>query len=257
MRSDLPHLASAVMLGIAMKIAEGLYSISERKGRVHAFLVDAGAELILVDTLYDVGAGPLLAYLRDFGRPVTDIRHIVLTHAHRSHLGGVALLKRITGATVYAHESEADIIAGERKAQAVTLRPIRPVWRYRNVYIPFQVGLALGFGAHPPCPVDAALDEGDTIGPLHVLHAPGHTPGHLALYWPESGALLSGDAIATWPELAPGWRAFNLNPRRHAHTLERLAGLDAQVVGVGHGEPITHEAQAHVRELAETAAKWA
>lgn len=45
-----------------------------------------------------------------------SLKHILLTHAHRSHLGRLAELKRMSGATVYAHEWEADIIAGERKA---------------------------------------------------------------------------------------------------------------------------------------------
>ena len=45
-----------------------------------------------------------------------SLKHILLTHAHRSHLGGLSELKRMSGATVYAHEWEADIIAGERKA---------------------------------------------------------------------------------------------------------------------------------------------
>jgi glyoxylase-like metal-dependent hydrolase (beta-lactamase superfamily II) len=83
-----------------------------------------------------------------------------------------------------------------------------------------------------------------------VLHIPGHSPGHLGFHWPERRFLIAGDAIATWPELCPGWQAFTLNERLHARSLRRLAGLEPRVVGVGHGEPVTAAAAERVHELA-------
>ena len=58
-----------------------------------------------------------------------------------------------------------------------------------------SIRAALGLGKHPPCDVDAYIHDGDRIGPLHVVHAPGHTPGHLAFYWPERRMLFCGDAV--------------------------------------------------------------
>jgi glyoxylase-like metal-dependent hydrolase (beta-lactamase superfamily II) len=156
----------------------------------------------------------------------------------------VAALKRATGATVLAHEWEADIVAGERRAQPVTLRPMQSLR-----LLPFQLGLALGRPKHVPCPVDDAVGNDDAVGPLQVLHAPGHSPGHLAFFWPERGVLLAGDAIATWPELCPGWKAFTLNEEQHADSLRRMAALDARVVCVGHGDAITQDAADLVRRL--------
>jgi glyoxylase-like metal-dependent hydrolase (beta-lactamase superfamily II) len=232
-----------------MEIASGVYSLGQPQGgHVHAFLLDDGGELTLIDTLYDTDAHRVLAQIRRLGRPVTDLKHIILTHGHRSHLGGLATLKRLSGATVYAHEWEADIIAGERKAQAISALPQRPLRTYWPTYH-LQLGLAIGVGKHPPCPIDETVHDGDRIGPLEVLHAPGHSPGHLALHWPARRALFAGDAIATWPELSPGWPAFNLNLRQHHASLRRMAALDAEVVAVGHGEPITTRAAASVQGL--------
>ena len=228
-----------------IEVAPGVHALGGKKGgRVRAFLLDHG-ELTLVDTLFEDDARGVLAALRELGRNPGDLTRIVLTHAHRSHLGGVAALKRATGATVLAHEWEADIVAGERRAQPVTLRPVQSLR-----LMPFQLGLALGRPRHVPCPLDDAVGNDDVVGPLQVLHAPGHSPGHLAFFWHERGVLLAGDAIATWPELCPGWKAFTLNEEQHAESLRRMAALDARVVCVGHGDAITQDAADVVRRLA-------
>jgi glyoxylase-like metal-dependent hydrolase (beta-lactamase superfamily II) len=227
-----------------IEVAPGVHALGGKKGgHVRAFLLDHG-ELTLVDTLFEDDARGVLAALRGLGRSPGELKRIVLTHAHRSHLGGVAALKRATGATVLAHEWEADIVAGERRAQPVTLRPMQSLR-----LMPFQLGLALGRPRHVPCPVDDAVGNDDAVGPLQVLHAPGHSPGHLAFFWPERGVLLAGDAIATWPELCPGWKAFTLNDEQHAESLRRMAALDARVVCVGHGDAITQDAADVVRRL--------
>jgi glyoxylase-like metal-dependent hydrolase (beta-lactamase superfamily II) len=147
---------------------------------------------------------------------------------------------------VYAHSWEADIVAGDRRAQAVSIVPHQSIR-----LIPFQLGLWLDRPRHAPCPVDELLDEGDTIGPLHVMHSPGHSPGHLTFWWPERRFLIAGDGIATWPNLCAGWKVFNLNHVQHKATLARLASFDAITVGVGHGDPITEDAADSLHQLAE------
>jgi glyoxylase-like metal-dependent hydrolase (beta-lactamase superfamily II) len=241
-----------------MKIAHGVYSIGQRKGgHVHAFLLEEDEGLTLIDTLYDTDARLILNQIKSIGREVTDLKRILLTHGHRSHLGGLAILKILSGATIYSHSWEADIIAGERTAQPVPLWPMRPPQAYWRVYH-LQLGAALGRGKHPPCPVDEplgeqALKDESTVGPVRVIHTPGHSPGHLAFYWPERQVLFAGDAIATYPIFAAGWPAFTLNPVQHRASLERMAQLDVDVVAVGHGEPITEGAAERMRSLVEGA----
>jgi glyoxylase-like metal-dependent hydrolase (beta-lactamase superfamily II) len=211
---------------------------------VRAFLVDDGHELTLVDTLFEGDARHVLEALRALGRRADELKHIVITHGHRSHLGGLAVLKEASGAIVYAHEWEADIVSGDRRAQPVTLRPMQSLRIF-----PFQLGIALGVPKHTPCEVDRAVGEGDRVGPLEVLHAAGHSPGHLAFSWPERGFLIAGDAIATWPHFSAGWKAFNLNVEQHEESVRRMAGIGAKVVGVGHGDPIVEDAADRVRSL--------
>ena len=229
------------------ELAPGVHSLGHGKGgHVHAFLLDHAGELTLVDTLFESDGRLVLAELDRLGRPHSDLKRIALTHAHRSHLGGLAALKRASGATVYAHAWEADIIGGERRAQPVTLLPKQSLR-----LIPFRVGLRFNVPKHAPCPVDEGLEDGDEFGPLQVMHAPGHSPGSLAFYWPERSFLIAGDTLATWPELCTGWTAFNLNQTQTHASVRRMAALEARLVGVGHGDPITADAIDRVHGLAE------
>lgn len=228
------------------ELAPGVHSLGGSKGgHVRAFLVDSGGELTLVDTLFHDDAREVLGALHALGRGPRDVKRIVLTHAHRSHLGGAATLKRETGAQVLSHEWEADVVAGDRPAQSVGLKPTRPFRTY-----PFQVGIFLNRPRHRPCPVDGAVADGDAVGPLEVLHAPGHSPGHLAFHLADRGLLIAGDAIATWPRFEAGWPAFTLNPDQHRESLARFASLEPRIVAVGHGDAVEGDVAAKVHELA-------
>jgi glyoxylase-like metal-dependent hydrolase (beta-lactamase superfamily II) len=226
------------------EIAPGVHSLGHEKGgHVHAFLLDDGGELSLVDTLFEDDAHLVLEAINALGRKVTDLKRIAITHGHRSHLGGVAALQRASGAEVLAHEWEADIVGGDRRAQPVSMRP------RQLKLVPFQLGLRLNRPKHQPCPVDGTLNDGDAFGPLQVIHAAGHSPGHLAFWWPERRFLIAGDAVATWPQFSAGWPGFNLNEKQHLDSVRKMAALDAQVVGVGHGDPITENAADRVHSL--------
>lgn len=231
-----------------MEIAAGIYSMSQSKGaNVHAFLLDDGNGLTLIDTLYDSDGHRILAELQRIGKTAQDIKHIVMTHCHRSHLGGLARLKQLSGAPIYAHEWEADLIAGERKQQPVSWLPHQParVW-------PLQIALNLGVAKHPPAAVDNYVHEGDRVGPLRIVACPGHSPGHLSFWWEERRLLIAGDAICTWPTLLLGWRGFTLNLRQHKESVRRLAEFDSEILCVGHGDPLPSGAAQQIRAALPT-----
>ena len=230
-----------------MQVAPGIYSMGQEEGgHVHAFLLDGGSGLTLIDTMYDDDARHVMAELSRIGKAPADIKHIILTHAHKSHVGGVAALKQSSGAEVCAHDWEVDIIAGRRKATRVSLFPPRkPLAVYK-----LQAGLALGLGRHVPCEVDRRLKAGDHIGPLQVVETPGHTPGSLSFWWPERRALFAGDVVATWPEFEAGWPGLTLDNDRNLRSVEQLTDFgNAEILCVGHGEPIAQGAAAALKSL--------
>jgi len=231
-----------------MQLAPGVYSLGINKGfESHAYLIDDGTGLTLIDTLFDADARVILDQIRAIGRPITDLKHIVLTHAHRSHLGGAAALKGMSGATIYSHAWEADIMAAERVAQQVSWQPQDPIVTYL-----FQVGNNINISKHAPFKVDQYVEDGETVGPLIVVHTPGHTPGHLAFWLADPRILFCGDAVVTSPKFMAGWPAFTLNKRQHADSLYKLAAYNANILAFGHGEPITTDAVAKLQGLLPT-----
>lgn len=218
------------------EITKGVYSMGHPKaGRVHGYLIDSGDGLILIDTLYDHDARRVVQNIKNRGWSPRDIKHLVLTHAHFSHMAGLARLKHLSDAPVYAHATEADIVAGHREAQRVSLFPRRPFRMYH-----IQAGCALGFGTHFPCGVDFTVGEGDMIGPIRVLHTPGHTPGSLCFHWPEKKFLVTGDLVVSYPRVEAGWKGLTLNFQQSRESMARITRLpDVEILGVGHGEPIT------------------
>ena len=100
-------------------------------------------------------------------------------------------------------------------------------------------------------------DELDVPGRPRIVHAPGHSNGHVVFHFPDRGALLAGDVIVTYnpltgrsgPQIMPG--AFNVSSGQALASLERIETLEAGVVVVGHGDPWTGgvaEAVARARE---------
>jgi glyoxylase-like metal-dependent hydrolase (beta-lactamase superfamily II) len=46
-----------------------------------------------------------------------------------------------------------------------------------------------------PISVDEQVSDGDMIGNRKVIHTPGHTPGHISLYYEKDKLLLGADSI--------------------------------------------------------------
>lgn len=236
-----------------MEVADGVYDVGPARrgyfkaGYSKAAIVEDGDGLIVIDTLYDADARDILRVLSENGWSPTDIKHILLTHAHRGHLGGVATLKALSGAPVYAHAWEADIVSGDRARQEPSIFVLTPWQAYPII---FFGRLTARFNRHEPVSVDHVIDEGDRIGPLRTLHTPGHTPGHLAFIWPERNVLITGDAFVTWPMPCPGWPNAMLNRPQSWETLDRLSSFDVDVIVPGHGDSIVENGAAVLKELA-------
>lgn len=105
-----------------------------------------------------------------------SVGHILLTHAHFDHVGGLGELKELTTAPIAMHADAQTML--ERAPAAAAM------W---------------GFAVDPPPPPDAFVSEGDVIaiGELRaaVMFTPGHAPGHVCFYLAEHNVLFDGDVL--------------------------------------------------------------
>ncbi|MGW3408155.1 MBL fold metallo-hydrolase [Streptomyces sp. NPDC000888] len=143
---------------------------------------------------------------------------VVNTHWHSDHVGGNALLQ--TRGTLVA--------AGAPEAEAVTRRdPGCCAAEYLDQPV-------------PPYTVDLSLDDGQVLqlgdADWEVVRIPGHTPGHLALWQPDEGLLVVGDALSDYDV---GWVNLALDGPDASTTalasLHRLADLVPRILLPSHG----------------------
>jgi glyoxylase-like metal-dependent hydrolase (beta-lactamase superfamily II) len=105
-----------------------------------------------------------------------EITHILLTHTHFDHVGGLSEVKNITGAPIYVHPDAIDMLNDTTMSAA-----------FFGVRVP------------PPPQPDEMLKDGQVIHvgnlELQVLDTPGHAPGHVSFYLHKYRVLLDGDVL--------------------------------------------------------------
>ena len=77
---------------------------------VGAYLIDTGDGLVLIDTTVFETVYLVLEAIRDLGYNPHDIKHILLTHCHIDHSGGVNPIKAISGAKVWQSREDTEFM---------------------------------------------------------------------------------------------------------------------------------------------------
>ncbi len=236
-------------------------------------LVDAGLDYlddcvssweVLVEQARAIGCGP------------EDVRAVVVTHEHIDHAGLAARWAGQGAAIIAMPEALPMLAAGHRAYEAIRVRRIEEMRRHgcpADILAAIEAAL-LAHRTHTlgwtGCPPEALVDarDGDTFAladgrMLHLIAAPGHTPGNLVAFVADSagsaggewwkradtGDLCSGDTLLPttvptpglqfpglaedppdadaprWPSLPPFLRA-----------VERLRTLNIRRILPGHGE---------------------
>jgi glyoxylase-like metal-dependent hydrolase (beta-lactamase superfamily II) len=213
---------------------------------VNAYVVDLGDDgLVLVDTGTPDDAGPILEAVRELGREPTDVGHILVTHCHADHAGGLAELKEATDAPAYMHPADAEMVRVGR-----ALRPLAPTPGPLNRAV-FWLFLRNGPKALSATGVEHEVSDGEVLpfaGGIRAVHAPGHCAGQLAFFWPRHGGVLfAADAVANVAGLlglSPGHEDLEEGKR----SAKKLARLDFETACFGHGRTIRHGASARFRK---------
>lgn len=155
-------------------------------------------ELLLVDTgTTHTPREVILPALRRLGLSAEALRVVLVTHPDLDHQGGLAAIADLCPRAITACGFADRALVG------------RPEQLLQDRYQPYLEEHGLGYDAdeerwmraHYGAPTELALTlaGGEVLNvgdrELQVLHVPGHSAGHLALFEPGTGLLFSSDAV--------------------------------------------------------------
>ena len=216
-------------------------SIADRNLFQYLFI---GDNVILLDTGFsDTPESVILPYLRKTGVSPERLTMAVNTHADADHHGGNNSLKHIAPQMLLA--------CGDPDREVIE-NPDRLFASRYNHWIPEH---GVGLGVNPEATtwvrrmtgdarrIDVTFQGGEFLAisdrhSIRVLHAPGHSNGHLAFYDPSNRAIFVGDALhgmhcpsaSGMPSLPPAYFAV----LAYLATIQLIEALDVEWIYSGH-----------------------
>ncbi|XP_045472738.1 endoribonuclease LACTB2 [Harmonia axyridis] len=174
----------------------------------NTYIVGTGKRRILIDT-GDSDVPQYLNHLKSvLKHEKIDLAHILITHWHHDHIGGLCDVMSIEGKTANTQ-----------------------VWKFPTTE---EKDLNTNIEIENLTENQEFSVEGAT---LRVVHTPGHTADHVVLHLLEDNAIFSGDCI-----LGEGTTVFE-NLYDFMRSLNKLLELKPAVIYPGHGNVIHNPSQ--------------
>lgn len=224
-------------------ITPHLYQIS--LGGVNCFLIDdAAGGLLLVDTGYKGNTSKIFKAIEKGGKSPGDIHTIILTHSHPDHAGSAADIAQRTGAKVIAHPADAALAA-----QGIAGRLPHVVSPGLLNFIIYRLFIKNSRNEIQPIIAAETVDDGDVLpilGGIRIIHTPGHSAGHIALYLQQDDVLIAGDICANMMGL--GLSTVYENRANGVQSILKAAQIPFGKAVFGHGKPLLKDAARKIRE---------
>jgi len=198
-------------------------------------IIDAGTKEIPEASIYP--------YIRNLGRKISEVSHLLLTHAHFDHCGGAAPIKRETACKIGVHELGKPFLSN-------------PELLNRHLHERFPTLFPRGKAEFEPVDADILFKDGDIIDvnghQLRILHVPGHSPCSICIVDEEEGVYICGDSVQGRGENRP--LLFH-SSAQYLESMQRLLKEPIKILITGHPFPpfnkallVGEEAREHVHQ---------
>jgi glyoxylase-like metal-dependent hydrolase (beta-lactamase superfamily II) len=243
---------------VVFPVADGVTAIDTFMGGraryTAAYLLDA-AEPSLVETGPGTSVEAVSLSLGALGIDPGELAHVVVTHIHLDHAGGVgALSKGYPNARIWVHERGARHLADPSRLVASATR----VWGDREMqefFLPVEPVPSTKIEALRD---DDVIDMGDRS--LGVLDTPGHASHHVALVDSRTGAIFTGDALGIHvpdlPVLRPATPPPDFDLERYVASIERIRSAARSILLFAHFGPL-HDVDATCELAIRRVRDWA
>ena len=236
-----------------IQLADNVYmAFGFAASNVYMIVGDDG--VIIIDTTETTAAASNI--LAEF-RKITDlpVKSIILTHSHRDH---------VSGASVFAGDDNPDVITSDRDSndplidKTLHLRAVKAMQartkRQFGIGLSYPdeiIGIGVGPGDRPLQGMGGGIlpatrripEEGaeltlSGIG-LQLVMAPGETPDHMVVWYPEKKVLFCGDNFyRSFPNLYAIRGTIYRDFDTWADTMDQLMGFAPEVLAPGHTKPL-------------------
>ncbi len=177
-------------------------------------LVDSGGCAETVDSA-------ILPALERLGMSLADIGWLALTHIHGDHVGGCARLKALSPELKIAAYVDS------------SARLCDPLAYSRQIRARFPDHSPAAPAVLDGVKMDRALRDGQSLGPLRLLHTPGHDTDSCSYLDTRTQTLITGDSLQLNGTASQGC-ALLMDVPAYRATLERLMALPVECIVCGH-----------------------
>jgi len=217
-------------------------------GFLNAYLIKTNEGSMLIDTGWNTDQAfvSLTNQLEAIGVVWSDIRYIVITHAHPDHFGLVGRLVQHTKAKIVMHELENALIH-ERYQDFDNLLEEMGYWLRING-VPENTRPLLQRSSLPRLGFVAVakpniiVQGGEHIKladfDFEILWTPGHAQGHICLYEPNRQILFSGDHVLAeiTPNVSMHVQSMSNPLADYLSSLKSISKLPVEIALPAHGE---------------------
>jgi glyoxylase-like metal-dependent hydrolase (beta-lactamase superfamily II) len=218
------------------------FEFNGQKNHINPSLIISKNELTLVDTGYPNFLPFIENEISKNGYDLKNLKNIIITHYDIDHIGSLYDFKeKYPHINMIASEVESKYISGEMKSerlvQAEEMLENMPIQE-----IEFGKWFIQQLKNLKHVSIDEKVHDGDWIldNECRVVATPGHTSGHISLYFPRLKTVIAGDAaVIENRELVIANPHFCLNVEKAEQSLRKIKDLQAENYYCYHGGTFT------------------